>query len=101
MAFLIWNVRGFNSDKIHAELKDLICSKAIEIFSVLETKIKPHRTQAIRDAFWKEWDSHCNIIQSDPPSPDSIWTFWRKDVWKVDIITTHPQPIHMKLTPWI
>lgn len=97
MAFLIWNIRGFNSFESHNEIKELVRSKAIDIFSILETKIKPHKAQLIRDTFGPEWESHNNADSASPASPDSIWLFWRKKIWSVDILVSHPQLIHAKL----
>jgi len=82
---------------MHTEVKKLVNYKEIEFFLVLETKIRPNKVQAIKDVFGLEWDSHNNGDPSQTLSADSIWTFWRKNLWSVDILKTHQQYMHLRL----
>lgn len=93
MAFLIWNFKGLNSPATQLEAKEIIWENSVDVFSLLETKIKTPNAQ---DFYGSDWDPLNNAL-ANSPDPDSIFLFWRKGT-SAQILITHSQIIHTCLT---
>lgn len=52
-AFLVRSIRGFNSPEAHAVIIELNKKCSIEIFSILETRIRPPKVKEIEEKFEK------------------------------------------------
>lgn len=80
MAFMLWNVRGANA-RI-PEIRDILKEKNIDLFSLLETKIR----QPTHEAFAKNFEDGWILFQTEMTifqmlqGADTIWVIWKKGI---------------------
>ncbi|XP_057529853.1 uncharacterized protein LOC130808394 [Amaranthus tricolor] len=88
---LCWNVRGLNDRQKQIEVRKLIASHNVKLFSLLETRVKATNMGNLYLNVCPGWCFHSN---SSCHNNGRIVIDWLPNVYTVNIIETHSQLIH-------
>ena len=101
MNIIIWNCRGVSGKGFASLVKDLTFRHKVSFLCLLETHIGGEKAKKIVKRF--NFDS-CYIMDR-VGFGGGIWCMWNKEVWQVDVVSSHIQYVHMKVKfeqndPW-
>lgn len=91
-----WNICGLNSTIRKSEVKLFVKKNNLDLFALLETKIRPINFEHIRKKLGGNFRtiSHaCEVSGSD-----KIWVCWNNNFWDINI---HDQFIHLYAKIWV
>ena len=92
---LCWNVRGLNKHSKQINVRQLIQSHNIKLFSLLETRVKAPRMGDLYLTVCPNW---CFTTNLSCHYNGRIILAWDPDVFKMDIIHMGSQLIHTYIT---
>ncbi|KAL9224822.1 hypothetical protein vseg_000822 [Gypsophila vaccaria] len=90
-----WNVKGLNSSAKHKEIKLFMHSNKVELFGLLETRVKNTSMNKVVPNVCSG-RSFCTNICAHPGG--RIWMLWNPDTIQVDAIECDSQSIHSYVT---
>ncbi|KAL9242142.1 hypothetical protein vseg_016172 [Gypsophila vaccaria] len=90
-----WNVRGLNNSAKQKEIKWFMHSNKVELFGLLETRVKSTSMNKVVPNVGSGW-SFCTNICAHPGG--RIWMLWNPDVVQVSAIECDSQSIHAYVT---
>src|SRR4051812_11092394 len=88
MNLLVWNIRGLGNSPSLKRLKKIIKTNNINLFSIIEPKIKPESL--------KEYVYKLNCFNAVTNQEGNIWVLWKNDI-NFSVLHTTSQYISIKL----
>ena len=96
MSIGTWNVRGLCQNQKKSEIKRIIKQQNLELFGLIETKVRPVNFQHQCRSFGSNIRVISNGEEEEKHKPDTIWMCWDHRIWEVEAIKTQLQYIHCK-----
>ncbi|XP_074315490.1 uncharacterized protein LOC141651689 [Silene latifolia] len=90
----VWNVRGLNSDTKQKDIKWFLHQNDVDLFGLLETRVKPVSLNRIANNVCYNWNY---ITNTSMHIGGRIWVLWRDGRITLDVIDMEAQYIHTKI----
>ncbi|XP_074301215.1 uncharacterized protein LOC141632574 [Silene latifolia] len=90
----VWNVRGLNNVNKQKHLKWFLLQNDVELFGLLETRVKPSSLNLIASNVCYGWNFVTNISQHPG---GRIWILWKGNSVDVEVLEMSEQYIHTKI----
>lgn len=95
MNCLIWNCRGAGKKNFMNLIKDCSRIYQLDFLAILEPRISGERADKVIDKLG--FDS---FVKSDSVGfSGGIWCCWKQSCFSIDIVSVHPQYIHLHIDP--
>ena len=94
MLISCWNIRGLNQPQKQKEIARLIHVMKIDVFGIVETKVKTLNQDKINQNMMPHW---CFVTNGQADSPGRIWVGWNPDNIKLIVLLNQPQMIHVRI----
>ncbi|XP_074291709.1 uncharacterized protein LOC141618494 [Silene latifolia] len=100
----MWNVRGLNSDTKQKYIKWFLHQSGVDLFGILETKVKPESLNRVASNVCQNWSY---ITNTACHSGGRVWILWKQNKLDVALIDMDAQYIHNALIrlagcgPWV
>ena len=91
----VWNCRGARKRLFASMMKDLHRKHDFSILILLETRINGDRVDKVIKKL--EFDGVYRVEAND--FAGGIWALWDASMWRVNILSTSTQLIHMEISP--
>ncbi|XP_074271460.1 uncharacterized protein LOC141595394 [Silene latifolia] len=89
-----WNVRGLNSINKQLEIKHFLNKNNVGLFGLVETKIKSHSWNKVRNTLCETWSICTN---SSLHSGGRVWLLWDPSMFDVNVKDVTAQAIHSEV----
>ncbi|XP_074274081.1 uncharacterized protein LOC141597513 [Silene latifolia] len=90
----VWNVRGLNSDNKQKDIKWFLHHNDVDLFGLLETRVKPGSLNKVTNNVCYGWDFVTNTMLH---SGGRIWILWKNNKVDVEVLEMADQFIHVKI----
>jgi hypothetical protein len=87
----VWNVRGLNHPSKQQEVRRMIKAHKIGLICLIETRVKVHKADKIRDCIVPGWGYEFNY---DQHILGRIWVCWKKANFAVNVLDKSAQSIN-------
>ena len=94
MLISCWNVRGLNQPQKQREIVKLIHDLHIDVFGIVETKVRILNEGKISNNMMPTWNF---ITNGQVDSVGRIWVGWNPDKVKLTVLSNTPQMIHTRI----
>ncbi|XP_074270974.1 uncharacterized protein LOC141594887 [Silene latifolia] len=91
----MWNVRGLNSETKQKDIKWFLHQSGVELFGLLETKVKPESLNRVAGSLCQNWSY---ITNTACHSGGRVWILWKHNKLDVVLIDMDAQYIHVSVT---
>lgn len=91
-----WNVRGLNDPAKHREVSSVFWKNKVDVFGILETRVKAHKADKLMNKCFRESSYFCNYTSH---SNGHIMLVWRHSV-KLEVVFSSAQCAHCKVSSW-
>ncbi|XP_074266232.1 uncharacterized protein LOC141588700 [Silene latifolia] len=86
-----WNIRGLNKLVKQIEVNKFLTQNKLDIFGILETRVKENKSQRILRNKFRGYSSFCNYSKH---YNGRIWLVWNPSTTRVTMLQVHAQVLH-------
>lgn len=98
MSQIEWNLWGLGNKSRQTELRKILVENKIEIFGLLETKLRIDKQRTLINDFDRDWSIMTNLDESDPLNCYMTWLGCKRTQWSLWLEKIHRHLIHAKLS---
>ncbi|XP_074305651.1 uncharacterized protein LOC141640871 [Silene latifolia] len=90
----MWNVRGLNSDIKQKDIKWFLHQNDVNLFGLLETKVKPESLNRVACKVCYGWNF---VTNTSLHNGGRVWILWKANKLSLDVLEMDAQYIHVRI----